>query len=161
MGSVVRTGIIFVVGVVVGAGALYLGMPAVVHARAVAAAEAKVTPAPFNAADATVVTVGPIESNLASAGHYVSLSLSFQVSTRAFIAAGGSAGGAGSTGTGSPLLDARIDNLVTDILRATSYGALEQSGGVSVLKASISTALQSVFGPGTIGAVYFNSLVTQ
>lgn len=161
MVRVLKIGIIFVLGVVVGAGALYLGMPAVVHARAVAAAVAKLKPTPFNAADATVVTEGPIESNLGSAGHYVSLSLSFQVSTSALTAAGGLPGDSGSTGTGSPLLDARIDNLVTDILRATSYGTLAQSGGVSVLKASISTALQSVFGPGTIGAVYFNSLVTQ
>lgn len=162
MRGLIRTVATLLVGVVVGAAGVYLGLPTVIHSRAVAAAEVKLTPKPFNAATAAVVTEGPIESNLAGTGHYASLTLSFQVSASALATAGGSAaGGSGSTGTGSPLLDGRIDNLVTDILRETSYSQLQQSGGVSALKASISTVLQSVFGPGTIGAVYFSKLVTQ
>ena len=163
MGGLIRTVATLLVGVVVGAAGVYFGVPTVIHSRAVAAAEVKLTPKPFNAATAAVVTEGPIESNLAGTGHYASLTLSFQVSAGALAAAGGSAaGGSGGTGgTGSPLLDGRIDNLVTDILRETTYTQLQDSGGVSALKASVSEVLQSVFGPGTIGAVYFSKLVTQ
>jgi flagellar FliL protein len=162
MRGLIRTVATLVVGVAVGAAGVYYGLPGMIHSRAVAAAEVKLTPNPFNAATAAVVTEGPIESNLAGAGHYASLTLSFQVSASALATAGGSAAASsGSTGTGSPLLDGRIDNLVTDILRQTTYSQLQQSGGVSALKASISTVLQSVFGPGTIGSVYFSKLVTQ
>ncbi len=162
MRGFIRTLATLVVGVAVGAAAVYFGLPTMIHARAVAAAEVKLTPQPFHAATAAVVTEGPIESNLAGAGHYVSLTLSFQVSASALAAAGGSAAaGGGSTGTGSALLDGRIDNLVTDVLRQTTYSQLQGSGGVSTLKARISEVLQSVFGPGTIGAVYFSKLVTQ
>lgn len=156
-----KTILAFLAGLVVGAAGLYFGLPTVIHSRAVAAAEVKLKPQPFDAKTADVITEGPIQSNLADAGHYVSLSFSFQVSPSAFAAAGGSGAGGGSTGTGSTLLDARIQNLVTDILRSTSYTSLEQSGGTSVLKARLSAALQSIFGPGTIGAIYFTNLVTQ
>lgn len=160
MRGLIRTMATLLVGVAVGAAGVYYGLPGMIHSRAVAAAEVKLTPKPFNAATAAVVTEGPIESNLAGAGHYASVTLSFQVSASALATAGGNAA-ASSGGTGSPLLDGRIDNLVTDILRQTTYSQLQQSGGVSALKASISEVLQSVFGPGTIGAVYFSKLVTQ
>ncbi len=161
MRGLIRTVLTLLVGVAVGAAGVYFGIPSVIHARAVAAAEVKLKPKPFSAATAAVVTEGPIESNLADAGHYASVTLSFQVSSSALAAAGGTVAASGAAGTGSALLDGRIDNLVTDVLRSTTYGQLQNSGGVSALKASITTVLQSVFGPGTIGAVYFSKLITQ
>ena len=161
--SLLRLVLIFLVGLVVGAGGVYFGVPSVVHARAEAAAKVKLQPTPFNPKTAVVVTESNLQSDLADPGHYIDLTLSFQVSEAAFVAAGGNPAAAqsGSGGTGSPLLDAKIDNAVIDVLRSTSYGALSSSGGLAVLKMDISTALQSLFGPGTIGGVYFSNLVTQ
>lgn len=153
--------IVFLLGLAGGAAGMYYGMPAMIHARAVAAAKVKLTPTPFNAAKAILVTESGLQSNLASPGHYIRMDLSFQVSPTAYQAQGGTTAGGASGGTGSPLLDARIQNMVLDILRSYSFQAVSTSGGLSALKVQISTGLQSIFGPGTIGHVYFSNLVTQ
>jgi flagellar basal body-associated protein FliL len=161
--GIIRLLIPFLAGLAIGAGGIYFGLPHMVHARVLAAEKAKFDPAPFDAKTAVLVTEPKIESNLADQGHYISFALSFQVSPTAFTAAGGSASAAGASGsgTGSALLDAEIQNDVINVLRSTSYASLSTSGGLAALKSEISTVLQSIFGPGAIGAIYFSNLVTQ
>jgi len=74
---------------------------------------------------------------------------------------GGSAQGASGGGTGSPALDARIRNALINLARSTSYSQLNSSGGTATFRLQVDEVLQSVFGPGTIGRVYFPSLLTQ
>lgn len=164
MKGIIRLLIPFIAGLAIGAGGLYFGLPHVIHSRALAAAKVKLDPTPFDAKTAILVTEQKIESNLADQGHYISFSLSFQVSPTAFTAQGGNATAASSSGnggTGSALLDAEIQNDVINVLRSTSYASLATSGGLDALKSEISTVLQSIFGPGTIGSIYFSNLVTQ
>lgn len=117
---------------------------------------------PFNAKKAIPITETGIQSNLAGQTHYVSFDLQFEVMPGALKSAGGKATASSSTsGTGSAELDAKIRNELIALARSTSYGQLTSSGGLTAFKAQVTEVLDSIFGPGAVGDVYFSNLLTQ
>lgn len=150
--------VIFLFGSGSGAAALVLGAPSLLshNPRPVVAS------VPYNPATAIGVTQTGIESNLATSGHYIRFDVEFSVTKAALLAQGGSTAAAqGNTGTGSAQLDAKIRNSLINLARSTPYQELTQSGGLSTFKTQVKGVLESIFGPGTIGPVYFSSLMTQ
>lgn len=150
-------GLILIIGAIGGASGIVFGAPSLLsHAP-----RPVVESAPFNSAKAISITESGIQSNLSGSNHYVRFDVEFLVSPPALIAQGGSAQGASGGGTGSPALDARIRNALINLARSTSYSQLNSSGGTATFRLQVDEVLQSVFGPGTIGRVYFPSLLTQ
>jgi flagellar basal body-associated protein FliL len=148
----------FIVGLAAGAAGIVFLEPSLLSHTPPPIVEA----VPFNPKTAVSVTESDIQSNLAGIGHYVSFDLEFQVMPQALTAAGGSvAGAAGGSGTGSPVLDAKIRNQLIALARSTTYGELTSSGGLTVFKDEVSEILQSIFGPDTVGNIYFSDLLTQ
>ncbi len=150
--------VILIIGVGVGAGGIIYLEPSLLSKTPAPVVES----IPYNAAKAVPITETNIESNLANSSHYIRFDLQFSVAPPALISAGGSAtAAAGGTGTGSAALDAKIRNAMINLARSTTYGQLTTSGGVSTFKLLVKEVLQSIFGPGTIGPIYFPNLITQ
>lgn len=150
--------LVFVLGAGAGAAALIFGVPSLLSHTPKPVVEAL----PYNPLTAIPVTESGIQSNLGSSGHYVSFNLEFDVALPALTAQGGTKAGAdGGTGTGSTVLDAKIRNDLINLARSTPYHEFTTSGGLSTFKVQVKTVLESVFGPGTVGPVYFSSLMTQ
>ncbi|MCY0865282.1 MAG: flagellar basal body-associated FliL family protein [Sulfobacillus sp.] len=152
--------IVFILGVAGGAAGIIFLDPSLLSHQPAPVVEAL----PYNPSQAVSVTETGIESNLSGNVHYVNFDVEFQVMPQALTGAGGTASGSGSSGsggTGSPVLDARIRNALIALARSTTYQQLTSSGGMTVFKAEVSTVLQSIFGPGTIGNIYFPSFLTQ
>lgn len=147
--------LVFVLGVGSGGGAMFMFGKTVLGQGAA-------PPAPFNAATAVSVVESSIQSNLAGGSHYVRFSVQFTVAPAALVAAGGTVAGAkGGAGTGSALLDAKIQQDLVELARSTSYTAVTSAGGMSTFRRLVQLVLESVFGNGTIGQVYFPSFLTQ
>lgn len=159
MKQFVMWGLAFVVGVAVGAGGIIKGFPALLSKRPAPI----VVAAPYNPAKAVPVSFSSLQSNLAGGGHYINFSITFSVMPAALSTLGGkpSAGGSGTSGTGNPDLDARIQNALLNLARSTSYATLNAPGGMSTFKSEASLVLQSIFGPDTIGHIYFPTFLTQ
>lgn len=148
--------LVFVLGAAGGAAGVAVLAPGLLHKTPPASTVA------YSAQTGVTVTESGIESNLADVNHYIRFDIEFAVSPQALTAAGGTVAGAqGGSGTGSAILDARIRNALVDVCRSTSYGAVSTSGGLSTFKADVSEVLQSIFGPGSIGPIYFSSVITQ
>ncbi len=150
--------LIFLFGAGAGAAGLIFGAPSLLSHKP----RPIVASLPYNPSQAVGVTETGIESNLATSGHYVRFDLEFSVTKEALNAQGGSSAGAqGGTGTGSPQLDAKIRNDLINLVRSIPYGEFTSSGGLSTFKTQVKGVLESIFGPGTIGPIYFSSLMTQ
>ncbi|MCL4318977.1 MAG: flagellar basal body-associated FliL family protein [Firmicutes bacterium] len=150
--------LIFLLGAGSGAAALILGAPSLLSHKP----SPIVASLPYNPSQAIGVTETGIESNLSTSGHYVRFDLEFSVTKEALRAQGGSATQAqGGAGTGSPELDAKIRNDLISLARSLPYGEFSSSGGLSTFKTQVKGVLESIFGPGTIGPIYFSSLMTQ
>lgn len=150
--------LVLVLGLAIGAGGIIFFEPSLLSKAPAPVVESL----PFNPKTAVSVTESDIESNLSVPNHYISFELEFSVAPQALQAQGGSATAAsGGTGTGSANLDAKIRNAMINLARSTSYGQLTSSGGLATFKAEIKEILEGIFGPGTIGQVYFPSLMTQ
>ena len=151
--------IIFVVGLGAGAGGIITLEPSMLSKTPAPVIQS----VPFDAKTAVSVSETSIQSNLAGNNHYVSFDLEFSVMPAALTSAGGSAtaGSSGGSGTGSAQLDAEIRNQLIALARSTPYSLFSTSGGLTVFKAEVSEVLQSIFGPGSIGNVYFSNLLTQ
>lgn len=113
----------------------------------------------FSAKAAAPIAFTSVQSNLAASGHYINFSVTFSVMKANLVARGGLAGS--SSGTGNADLDAQIQNALLNLARSTSYQELTQTGGESVFKQGVSVALQSIFGPGSIGNIYFPTFLLQ
>ncbi|AUW94961.1 MAG: flagellar basal body protein FliL [Sulfobacillus thermosulfidooxidans] len=150
--------LVFLLGAGAGAAGLIFGDPSLLSHAPKPVVEAL----PYNPLTAVSVTESGIESNLGSSGHYVSFNVEFDVALAALTSQGGSKAGAeGGSGTGSPVLDARIRNDLINLARSTPYHEFTASGGLSTFKTQVRTVLESIFGPNTIGPIYFSSLMTQ
>ncbi len=150
--------IIFVVGLGAGAGGIITLEPSLLSKTPPPVVQS----VPFDAKTAVSVSETGIQSNLSGNNHYVSFDLEFSVMPAALTSAGGTvAGAAGGSGTGSAQLDAEIRNQLIALARATPYSLFSTSGGLTVFKAEVSEILQSIFGPGSIGKIYFSNLLTQ
>lgn len=151
--------IALIVGVVIGAGGVMFGLPGhTAKSQSNSAADLQA----YNPKQAVTLQFNTINSNLADSGHYINFSVSFSVMPAVLQAQGGVvASGAGSGGTGSPVLDAKIRNALLDLSRSTTYGQLTSSGGVSTFKREVSVVLQSIFGAGTVHDVYFSQFLIQ
>jgi flagellar basal body-associated protein FliL len=151
--------VIFVVGVLVGAGGIVEGFPALLSHKPAPIVEA----VPYNPLKAVPVSYTGIESDLDGGQHYVDFSLTFSVMPQALTTQGGAAqsSSSGTSGTGNALLDAKVENDLLNLARSTTYQQLSSPGGVDTFKAQVSVVLQSIFGPDTIGDVYFPSFLIQ
>lgn len=150
--------VILIIGVGVGAGGIIYLEPSMLSKTPAPVVEA----IPYNAAKAVQITETNIESNLSNPSHYIRFDLQFAVAPQALKSAGGNAtAAAGGTGTGSPGLDAKIRNAMINLARSSSYSQLTASGGISTFKLQVKEVLESIFGPGTVGQVYFPNLITQ
>ncbi len=151
--------LIFLAGVVIGAGGIVKGFPALLSHKPAPIVEALA----FNALKAVPVSYTGLESDLAGGKNYLSYSLTFSIMRQALTAQGGtpSSGSSTTSGTGNPVLDAKVENALLNLARSTSYQELSASGGEETFKAQVSLVLQSIFGPGTIGDVYFPTFLTQ
>ena len=151
--------LMFVVGLLVGAGGIVEGFPALLSHKPAPIVEA----APFNRLTAVPVTYTGLPSTLSGGQHYLSYSLTFSVMPEALAAQGATApaSGSGTSGTGDPELDAKVENGLVSLARSTSYQQLTSAGGEDTFKAEVSLVLQSIFGPGTVGDIYFPSFMTQ
>jgi flagellar FliL protein len=150
--------LIFLLGAGAGAAGLVFGAPALLSHAPKPVIEAL----PYNPETAVSVTESAIESNLGSSGHYLSFNLEFDVTPAGLRSQGGTtAGAAGGSGTGSPVLDAKIRNDLINLARSMPYNEFTSSGGLSTFKIQVKTVLEGVFGPGSIGPIYFSSLMTQ
>ncbi len=147
--------LIFVLGAAAGGGAMVVFGRSGLGPTAAAAAA-------FNPRTAVTVTESSVQSNLAGGTHYVRFTVQFTVSPQALVAAGGTVAGAkGGAGTGSAQLDGEIQQDLVELARATSYTAVTSAGSMSTFRRMVKVVLESVFGNGTIGQVYFPSFLTQ
>ena len=150
--------LVFILGAGAGAASLIFGAPSLLSHKP----RPIVASLPYNPAQAVPVTETGIESNLGTAGHYVRFDLEFSVTKEALLAQGGSSSQAqGGSGTGSPELDVKIRNDLISLARTIPYAELTSSGGLSSFRTQVKGVLESIFGPGTIGPIYFSSLMTQ
>lgn len=149
--------VVFVLGLGSGAAGVIFLMPSLVGKGSGVTVQAR----SFHVSQAVSVTESGVESNLSDGNHYVRMDVEFLVMPQALSAQGGKASGSGSGGTGSAVLDARIRNALIDLCRSTSYTSLTSSGGLSRFKANVLGQLEVIFGPGTVGHVYFPSILTQ
>lgn len=153
--------LIFIGGLVVGAGGIVEGFPALLSHQPAPIVEAE----PFSSTKAVPVSYTGLQANLNGGGHYLSYSLTFSVMPQALTALGGVAssgsGSSSSSGTGNTSLDAKIENDLISLAHSTSYAQLTAPGGEATFKAQVSVVLQSIFGPGTIGPIYFPSFMYQ
>ncbi len=150
--------VILIIGVGTGTGEIIYLYPSLLSKAPAPVVES----IPYNAAKAVPITETNIESNLSNPSHYIRFDLQFSVEPQALTSAGGNAtAAAGGTGTGSSRLDAKIRNALINLARSSSYSQITTSGGVSTFKLQVKEVLESIFGPGTIGQVYFPNLITQ
>lgn len=159
MKQILMWGLAFVVGIAVGAGGIVKGFPSLLSKKPAPIVVAD----PYNPSKAVPVSFTGLESNLAGGSHYINFSLTFSVMPAALATQGGNAGagGGGTGGTGNSDLNARIQNALLSLARSTSYHQLNAPGGVSTFKSEVSLVLQSIFGPNTVGHIYFPSFLTQ
>lgn len=158
MRNVIIYFVILIVGIGVGAGGIIYLEPSLLSKTPAPVVES----IPYNAAKAVPITETNIESNLSNPSHYIRFDLQFSVAPEALTSAGGSAtAAAGGTGTGSAALDAKIRNAMINLARSSAYSQLIASGGISTFKLQVKEVLESIFGPGTVGHVYFSNLITQ
>ncbi len=150
--------LVWIVGIAMGAGGIIYLEPSMLSKAPAPVVESL----PYNPQTAVPITESDIESNLSNVNHYINFTLEFSVAPQALTTAGGSAtAAAGGTGTGSTTLDAKIRNAMINLARSSSYGQLTSTGGLSTFKEQVTEVLEAIFGPGTIGQVYFPSLMTQ
>lgn len=114
---------------------------------------------PLTAKNTTLVTFPSVTSNLQGNTHYISFTVSTLVYTATLTKLGGST--TATSGTGSTLLDTRVENALTLLSRQTPYQQLQTPTGVTLFQSQIKTQLQKIFGVHSIGTVYFPSLITQ
>ncbi|MCY0881902.1 MAG: flagellar basal body-associated FliL family protein [Firmicutes bacterium] len=151
----------FVLGLAGGAAGLIFGDPSLLSHTPAPVIQA----VPYNSQKAVPIAESNVESNLSSSGHYVRFDLEFSVMPQALTAAGvpasSSSSGSGSGTTLPAALNAKVLNALTNLARSTSYQQLESSGGVATFKAETTEVLESIFGPNSVGNVYFSTFLTQ
>lgn len=143
-----------IVGMAIGAAGMRYLHPAQGHA----VARPTLTVETFSANHAVPLSITSVQSNLAGGKHYINFSVAFSVMRQNFQAVNGKAG---AKATLSPELTARLRNALLNLSRSTSFSQLTQGGGEAVFKQGVSVALQSVFGPGSVGKIYFPNFLLQ
>lgn len=117
--------------------------------------------APFVAQKATLITEGPVTSNLAGGTHYIQLTISFGVMPAALTKVGAVPPGAGTAGTGNPALDAHILAAITALCRQTRYSTLGTPAGLRHFAEALHHVIAVYFPARSVGPVLLTSLVTQ
>lgn len=115
--------------------------------------------APGAGAPATVA-LPPVAANLAHGSGYLACAVVFTVSRSAWARAG-AIPAPGGTGTGSPALDARVKQLITQTALTFTASQLQGPDGPRMFARRLRRALNGVFGPHAVRSVYLSQFLIQ
>lgn len=119
-------------------------------------------PPVFSPKKAVLISLPAMTANLQGGQHYLHIAVSFEVDPKGLKTAGiKKKPAAGSSGTGDPVVDDKIQQALTLLARQTSYTQLQTSAGVKQFTNAIRQQLLPIFGPGMVGPVFVPTLLTQ